>query len=38
MSFIEIKKAVKGFPILKKENITVNEWFNTLSYFFSSEE
>ncbi|KAG4090993.1 hypothetical protein H8356DRAFT_1331718 [Neocallimastix lanati (nom. inval.)] len=26
MSFIEIKKAVKGFPILKKENITVNEW------------
>lgn len=38
MSFIEVKKAIKGFPILGKENITVKEWANTLEYFFSSEE
>jgi len=37
MSFIEVKKAVKSFPILRKENITVKEWSNTLSCFFSSK-
>jgi len=38
MSFIEVKKVVKGFPILGKENITVKEWSNNLNYFFSNEE
>jgi len=38
MSFIEVKKAIKGFPILGKENITVKEWATTLEYFFSSEK
>jgi len=38
MSFMEVKKAVKGFPILGKEKITVKEWSNTLSYLFSNEK